>query len=73
MDNRSEVKVHCIQTIRTIYNACHDFGKVIKGEFPKWNQVTEANWEGRLYLEDKETHGKLIIKGKNACVVHFKV
>ena len=60
-----------IQQLRRLHNACHDYGKVLSGEFPNWEQTRQARKENRIVCWDNFTKGFLKITGENKCVVTF--
>ena len=59
--------------LQTLYNACHDFGEVVSGEFPSFDAVVLAKKEGRLESEDCFESGFLAITGKDECHIFFEI
>lgn len=62
-----------IKQVEMLYNACHDFGTMITGEFPTLDAVIDAHADGRLRGVDNFDSGSLMIEGKDACHIEFKI
>ena len=60
-----------IEEVTNLYNACHDYGKVVTGEFPTLDAVLLALDENRLQCWDSFNNGYLTITGKDACHIVF--
>lgn len=59
--------------VKKCYNACHDYGSVLAGEFPTYEQVEKARKENRIDIMDTGKTGYLHIEGENACRIYFEV
>lgn len=62
-----------IKDVESIYNACHDYGTVIDGEFPTLQAVIDAHADGRLEAIDNFDTGSLRITGQDACHITFDI
>jgi len=59
--------------LRQLYDACHDYGTVVSGEWPTWSAVKSAKSENRLVALDLADHGFIKIVGTDECHITFKV
>ena len=59
--------------LRTLLNACHDYGTVHEGDFPTLEALIHAQAECRLRATDMHRSGEILIIGRDACYVTFKV
>jgi len=59
--------------LRQLYDACHDYGTVVSGEWPTWLAVKSAKSEGRLVGRDAGENGYIKIVGSDECHITFKV
>ena len=59
--------------VKKLYNACHDFGKVVSGEFPSLDAVILALDEDRLEYRDYFQQGFFKITGQDACHIAFQI
>ena len=61
------------QELQTLLNACHDYGTVHEGDFPNLEALLQAQAECRLRATDLCSQGEILIVGRDACYVTFKV
>ena len=59
--------------LRILLNACHDYGTVHEGDFPTLEVLLRAQAECRLRATDMHSAGEILIIGRDACYVTFKV
>lgn len=62
-----------IKQVESLYNACHDYGTIIAGEFPTLDAVIDAHAEGRLLAKDNIEDGSLKIVGRDECHIEFDI
>ena len=61
------------QELQTLLNACHDYGTLHEGYFPNLEALLRAQAECRLRASDLCSTGEILIVGRDACYVTFKV
>lgn len=59
--------------LQILLNACHDYGTVHEGDFPNLDALLSAQAECRLAARDMHNTGEILIVGRDACYVTFKV
>ena len=59
--------------VKKVHGACHDYGKVIAGDFPTLDAVMLALDEDRLDYRDDFNSGFLTITGQDACHIVFSI
>lgn len=61
------------QDLQTLLNACHDYGTLHEGSFPNLEALLQAQAECRLRASDLCSKGEILIVGRDACYITFKV
>ena len=59
--------------LKTLLNACHDYGTVHEGDFPNLEALLRAHAECRLLAIDLGNFGEILIVGQDACYITFEV
>lgn len=59
--------------LQILLNACHDYGTVHEGDFPTLEALLQAQADCRLRATDMHSSGEILIIGRDACYVTFKV
>ena len=62
-----------MKELESLYNACHDYGTVVSGEFPSLDAVIDAHADRRLDAQDDIETGFLTITGRDACYITFDI
>ena len=62
-----------LKQLEMLYNACHDFGTVVSGEFPTLDAVIDARADKRLEARDHIEIGYMKITGRDKCYITFDI